>query len=136
YASFASFNTPGGFVMASMQSFAGSGPPGFGKSYKNNIWRSPAFVRLWSGQTVSLFGSEITAIALPLTAALVLGATPPEMGALIAAEALLYALIGLVAGVWVDRVRRRPLLLVADVLRALLLGSIVLAALLNSLSIL
>ena len=58
---------------------------------KSSIWRSPAFVRLWAGQTVSLFGSEITAIALPLTAALVLGATPPEMGVLIAAEALPYA---------------------------------------------
>ena len=103
---------------------------------KSNVWRAPAFVRLWVGQTVSLFGSEITAIALPLTAALALGATPPQMGLLIAAEALPYALIGLVAGVWVDRVRRRPLLLVADLLRALLLGSIVLAALLNAISLL
>jgi hypothetical protein len=55
---------------------------GVGKGNKSNIWLSPAFARLWFGQTVSLFGSEITAIALPLTAALVLGATPAEMGIL------------------------------------------------------
>src|SRR5437868_13964427 len=107
-----SFSTPGGFAMSSIQSSPASP--------KTNIWRSPAFVRLWAGQTVSLFGSEITVIALPLTAALVLGATAGQMGVLIAAEAAPYALIGLFAGVWVDRVRRRPLLITTDLLRAVL----------------
>ena len=84
--------------------------------------RHPAFLRLWAGQTLSLVGSQITGLALPLTAALTLEATPTQMGVLNAANTLPFLLVGLFAGVWVDRLRRRPILVAADIGRALLLA--------------
>jgi Na+/melibiose symporter-like transporter len=98
------------------------------------LWRHADFMRLWSGQTISLFGSTITREALPYTAILVLGATPFQMGLLGAAGLAPLLIVGLFAGVWVDRVRRRPLMLVTDLLRSLLLLSIPLAYLLGGLS--
>lgn len=95
------------------------------------LWRHPEFMKLWTGQAISLFGSQITPLALPLTAILVLGATPAQMGLLQAAQFAPFLLIGLFAGVWVDRLRRRPILLGADLGRAVLLGSIPVAALLG-----
>jgi len=97
------------------------------------LWRHPDFLKLWAGQTVSLFGSAFTTLALPLTAVLVLGATPLEMGLLAAIGGAPWFLFGPFAGVWVDRVRRRPLLIATDLARALLLGSIPLAAALGML---
>jgi MFS family permease len=99
------------------------------------LWASGDFLRLFVAQSVSLFGSEITLIALPLTAVLVLGASPAQMGLLGAMEKLPFMLVGLFAGVWVDRLRCRSVLVTADIGRALLLGSIPLAAVLGLLSI-
>ena len=76
------------------------------------------------GDTVSQFGETITNTAAPLLAALVLAATPFEMGLLNAADTAAFLLIGLPAGAWVDRMRRRPLMLAADIGRALLLASV------------
>jgi MFS family permease len=100
-----------------------------------SLWRHPDFVKLWSGQTVSKFGSHITGIALPFTAVLTLAATPAQMGVLAALGSLPVLLIGLLAGAWVDRLRRRPLLIAADIGRALLLLSIPIAALVHALHI-
>jgi MFS family permease len=94
------------------------------------LWRHPDFLKLWAGQTVSVFGDQVGLLALPLTAVLVLHATPAEMGLLGAAERAPFLLIGLVAGVWIDRQRRRPILMGADLGRALLVGSIPVVALL------
>ncbi len=93
------------------------------------------FALLWIGQTISEFGSRITREGIPLAANLVLGATPNEMGLLAAAGTLPVLLIGLLAGVWVDRLHRRPILIVADISRAVLLGTIPLAAMLGVLHI-
>src|SRR5205085_1546506 len=93
------------------------------------------FGLLWIGQTISAFGSRITREGLPLTANLVLGATPTEMGLLAAAGTLPVLLIGLLAGVWVDRLPRRPILIIADISRAVLLGTVPLAAVLGVLRI-
>ena len=93
-----------------------------------NLWRHPDFLKLWSGQTVSLFGSLLTQFALPLLAALLLGAGAAEMALLAAAEVVPGLLLGFFAGVWVDRLRRRPLLIAADLGRALALVSIPAAA--------
>src|SRR5256885_10891596 len=90
---------------------------------------------LWGGQTVSKFGSQITLLALPLTAALTLNATPGQMGLLFALENAAYLLFGLPAGVWVDRLRRRPILIAADCARAVLIGSIPVTALIGELHI-
>jgi len=84
-------------------------------------WRNPNFVRLWAGETVSLLGSQITVLAIPLTAVLVLGATPIQMGLLGAAGYLPFLIITLPAGAWIDRRRRGPILIAANVARALLL---------------
>ena len=99
------------------------------------LWAHRDFVRLFTAQSISLFGSEITYIALPLTAVLVLGASPTQMGLLVAAERLPHMLVGLLAGVWVDRLRCRSVLVAADLGRAALLGSIPLAALIGVLRI-
>ena len=99
------------------------------------LWRHPDFVKLWTGQTISLVGSQVTFLALPLTAVLVLNATPAQMGFLTAAGALPSLLVGLFAGVWVDRRRRRPILIATDLGRAALLLLIPAAALLGVLRI-
>jgi MFS family permease len=99
------------------------------------LWRHPDFLKLWSGETISLFGTQITALALPLTAALVLKASPAEMGFLATVEFLPFLLLSLFAGVWVDRLTRRPILIIADIGRGILLGTIPAAFFLNVLSI-
>jgi MFS family permease len=88
------------------------------------LWRDGDFLRFWSAQTVSQFGSQVSAIALPFVAILVLKATAFEIAALSAIEFLPFVLFTLPAGVWVDRLRRRLLMIVADWGRALALGSI------------
>ena len=99
------------------------------------LWRHADFVKLWAGQTISVFGSQITFLALPLTAVLVLDATPAQMGFLTAAEAIPSLLVGLFVGVWVDRYHRRPILIAADLGRAALLLVIPVAAILGVLRI-
>src|SRR5438067_811939 len=94
----------------------------------SGLWRHPDFVKLWAGHTVSRFGSEISQLAIPLTAALVLNASAFQMGLLGTFEFAPFLLLSLFAGVWVDRLPRRPILIVGDIGRALLLGSIPLAA--------
>jgi MFS family permease len=86
------------------------------------------FAKLWAGQTISNIGGGITGIALPLTAVLVLSANSVQMGILSALDGLAALVFGLLAGVWVDRLRRRPIMMAADLGRAVLLGSIPLAA--------
>ncbi len=100
-----------------------------------SIWRNRDFVRLWSASSVSLFGSFVTRTALPFAAILVLGAGPLEIAALRALQLIAGLIVGLFAGAWVDRLRRRPIMIVADVGRAILLGSIPVAALFGLLSI-
>ncbi|MEO8394254.1 MAG: MFS transporter [Chloroflexota bacterium] len=94
-----------------------------------SLIRNPEFLKFWVGQTISAFGSQITNLALPLTAVLVLNASSSQMGVLNALGVLPFMLVGLFAGVWVDRMRRRPILIAADLGRFVLLGSIPLAAL-------
>lgn len=85
-------------------------------------------MKLWIGQTVSLFGSQFTLLALPLTAVLLLHANAFQMGILTASTTLPFLLVSLLAGVWIDRFRRRPFLIVADLGRAFLLISVPLLA--------
>lgn len=85
------------------------------------LWSNADFRQLWAAESISQFGSQITLVALPLTAALVLGASASQMGMLVAAGTLPYLLLSLFAGVWVDRLRRRIIMIAADFGRALLL---------------
>lgn len=100
-----------------------------------SIWRSGAFVRLWSAASISYVGSFITRTALPLAAIYVLGAGALEISALRSLELVGWLLVGLVAGAWVDRLRRRPVMIAADLGRAVLLGSIPVAAIAGVLSL-
>lgn len=92
-----------------------------------SLWRHFALMMLLSGQTISLVGSEVSELAIPLTAVLILNANPAQMGILRAVEYAPAALFGLFAGVWIDRIRRRPVLILTDLGRSLLLGSVPLA---------
>jgi MFS family permease len=98
------------------------------------LWRHPDFMKLWAGQTISEFGSRITRDGLPLIAILVLAASPAQMGILTAAASLPVLLFGLFAGVWVDRLRRRPIMIAADLTRVALLLTIPIATLTGHLS--
>src|SRR5918995_5403874 len=99
------------------------------------LWRHVDFRRLWAAQSASLIGSEITALALPLMAVLLLDASPVQMGLLAAAGTAPFLLCSLPAGVWIDRRQRRPVLIAADIARAGLLLSIPLTAWLGVLRI-
>jgi MFS family permease len=92
------------------------------------LWRQPDFARLWVGGTVSAFGSQISFLALPLTAVLVLDVSPLQMGILAAIGGLPSLAFGIGVGVWVDRLRKRPVMIAADYGRALLLISVPIAA--------
>jgi MFS family permease len=100
-----------------------------------SLWKHSDFLKLWTGQTVSVFGSAVTELALPLTAVTILQATPFEMGLLATAALVPHLLFSLFAGVWVDRrSRKRPILIAADIGQALLLFTIPLSAALGILS--
>ena len=75
------------------------------------LWRSADFRRLWTSLTITSFGAQVTNLALPLTAALMLQATPLQMGVLVALETLPFALVSLHAGVLIDRVRKLPIVI-------------------------
>ena len=99
------------------------------------LWRSPDFRRLWTSLTITAFGAQITNLALPLTAALLLQATPFQMGVLVALETLPFALVSLHAGVLLDRVRKLPIVIAADLGRGIALLAIPVAAFTHVLSI-
>ncbi|WP_371494278.1 MFS transporter [Kitasatospora sp. NBC_00374] len=86
------------------------------------------FRLLLSGSATSQFGSQVTLVALPLVAVLELDASPFQVGLLTAAETAAFLLVGLPAGAWLDRVRRLPVLIRADVVRCLAVASVPLAA--------
>jgi MFS family permease len=100
----------------------------------NGLWRHGDFVRLWTTLTITHFGGQITFLALPLTGALLLDATPFEMGVLTALEALPFALFGMFAGVLVDRAPKLPIIIWSDIARAVALLAVPLCAWLGVLS--
>jgi MFS family permease len=101
----------------------------------SSLWRHGDFMKLWTGQSISQLGSQVTLLALPLTAILLFKATAFQVGVLGTAEFLPFLLLGLPVGVWVDRLRRKPILVVADVGRFLVLGSIPVAYALDAMHI-
>lgn len=109
-------------------------PPG-GASLQPPLDPGAPFRRLWTGQSVSLLGMHMGDVAVKLLAAAVLAATPFQLGLLSMAQTGGFLLFGLLAGVMVDRLPRRPILVVCDLVRAVLLGSIPLAWWLGYLSL-
>ena len=102
--------------------------------FSGPLWHNSAFIRVWTAATISIFGSLITRIALPLVAILVLGSGAVEVAILRGLELGATLVFGLVAGAWVDRLRRRPVLIWADLGRAVVLGSVPVAFALGVLS--
>jgi MFS family permease len=103
-------------------------PPAGNVSPTPGLWRNSAFLRVWGAATISVFGSLVTRIALPFVAILTLSAGPIEVALLRSLELVAMLLVGFVAGAWVDRLRRRPVMIWADLGRAAILGTIPLAA--------
>ncbi len=90
----------------------------------SSLWQHRDFMLLWIGQSVSRVGDQFTAFALPVLAVYALNPTAIEMGYLAAAATLPFLLFGLVVGVWLDRMRKRPVLIVGDLTRGILVGTI------------
>jgi len=100
-----------------------------------SLLRHPDFLKLWTAETISVFGSAITQLALPIIAATTLEVTPFEFGLLTTIEFLPFILFSLPAGVWVDRLRRRPILIAGDLGRAIAIASIPVAFAFDALTI-
>ena len=98
---------------------------------RGGLWGNSGFAHLWGAATISTFGSLVTRTALPFTAILLLDASPADIGVLRVAELLPGFVIGLVAGAWVDRLRRKPIMIATDLGRALLIVTIPVAAFLG-----
>ncbi|WP_138732882.1 MFS transporter [Modestobacter excelsi] len=99
------------------------------------LLRHRDFRHLWAAETVSQVGTQVTLLALPVVAVTVLDATPLQMGVLTALETAAFLLIGLPAGAWVDRWRRKRVLVTADLVRALVLATLPVAYLLDVLTL-
>lgn len=91
---------------------------------EGSLWRNGDFMKLWGGETLSQIGTQVSLLALPLTAITTLHAGPEQLGLLTAAQFVPILLITLFVGVWLDTHRRRPVLLLANCGRAVLLGAI------------
>jgi MFS family permease len=102
---------------------------------RGGLWSHTDFLKLWTGQSISEVGSQISALAIPWLAGANLHATPFEFSLLTVVGFLPFILFALPAGVWVDRLRRRPILIVGDSARAVLLGYVPVAWALGILTI-
>lgn len=91
---------------------------------KGSLWRDRNFLTMWTGQAFSQFGSQITELAIPVLAVILLQATEWEVGVLNAANVAAFLIVGLPAGAWIDRMRKRHVMVWADLVRALALGSL------------
>lgn len=102
---------------------------------RRSLFRHPNYARLWTAATVSLFGTQVSQIAIPFIAAVLLNASPGEVGLLTTVEFLPFLLFTLPAGVWVDRFPKKRILIVGDLGRAVMLVSIPIAFALGGLTI-
>jgi MFS family permease len=89
-----------------------------------DLLRDATYRRLWTSILISSFGGQVTLLALPLTAAVLMHAAPTEMGLLTAMEVLPFVLLSLPTGVWLDRVRKLPVYVVGEVLIALTVATV------------
>jgi MFS family permease len=100
----------------------------------SGIWANPAFVWLWVATTFSTFGGQITEMVLPFTAATYLHADARQMGLLVALETLPYALFSLPSGVWIEQIRKLPLIRYGHLALIVIIGSVPLIAWLGELT--
>ncbi len=100
----------------------GTAPPAPASDRRGSLWRDGNFLTMWTGQAFSQFGAQITELAIPVLAVLALGATEFEVGVLTAANLAAFLIVGLPAGAWIDRMRKRRVMIAADAVRAIALG--------------
>ncbi|HET8908624.1 MAG TPA: MFS transporter [Ktedonobacterales bacterium] len=102
---------------------------------RGRLWKNRGFTLFWSGETISLFGTQVTLLAVPLTAVLTLHATATQLAVVRFVEALPFVLFTLIFGAWVDRRRRKPVLILANAARGLLIGLVPLLAVMHLLQL-
>jgi hypothetical protein len=95
---------------------------------KETLWRNPDFLKLWTSETISQFGSQFTGLALPLTAIIILSADSVQVGILNFAGSVPWLIFGLIAGVWIDRHRKQRIMVTSNILRGSILALIPIAA--------
>jgi MFS family permease len=100
-----------------------------------SVLRNADFLRLWAAETISQFGTQVSLLALPLVATVLLQASPLEVALLGTIEFLPFILFSLPAGAWVDRLRRRPILILGDLGRAAALATVPIAFVFDVLTI-
>src|SRR5204862_6575067 len=93
----------------------------------DDLLRQATYRRVWSSILISSFGGQVTMLALPLTAAVLLHATPTQMGLLTTMEILPFVLFSLPSGVWLDRVRKLPVYIAGELSLAVVVASVPLA---------
>lgn len=99
-----------------------STPSGDAQGAAPTLWRDGNFLTFWGGQALSQLGAQVSELALPVLAVVLLGATELQVGVLNAAGLAAFLLVGLPAGAWIDRMRKRRVMIVADAVRALVLA--------------
>lgn len=102
---------------------------------RRSVWRQPGFALLWAGEGTSQLGAQLAGLAMPIVAVTMLQATDAEMGYLNAAQTAAFLVVGLPAGAWLDRMRKRHVMIVADLVRAAAVAVIPLLALLGHLEL-
>jgi MFS family permease len=117
------------------QDAAGPGTAASGPAPKGSLWRDRNFLTLWSGQALSQFGAQITELAIPVLAVVALHATEWEVGVLNAAQVAAFLVVGLPAGAWIDRMRKRHVMIWADLVRAVALATLPVLAIMGALEI-
>ncbi|MGC5077690.1 MFS transporter [Agrococcus sp. DT81.2] len=91
---------------------------------ERSLWRDGNFLTMWSGQALAQLGSQVTELAIPVLAVLLLNATELEVGFLNAAGVAAFLVVGLPAGAWIDRMRKRHVMIWADAVRAVALAAL------------
>ncbi|MFC7432554.1 MULTISPECIES: MFS transporter [unclassified Agrococcus] len=100
-----------------------------------SVWGQPGFARLWVGEGTSQLGAQLAGLAMPIVAVTLLQATDAEMGYLAAAQTAAFLVVGLPAGAWLDRMRKRHVMIAADLVRAAAVAVIPLLAILGHLEL-
>jgi MFS family permease len=97
-------------------------PPAVDEAPLRSLWHNRDFLKFWTGETVSLYGSQVTLLALPLTAIYVFHATPEQVGLLRFLQLVPFLAFAMLFGALIDRIRRRPVMIAADLARMVLIG--------------
>ena len=102
---------------------------------QGKLWHHPDFLKFWTGDTITQFTGQVTNLALPTVAVITLAATGFQVGVLSALGLLAFPILGLFVGVWMDRMKRKPVMIVANIVELTALATIPVAYALGALSI-